>query len=213
VLSKAKIVIVETTTEGRDPLKMLLKSRYEIFLPETHKEALNIIYKNPIDLLITDMQDEGLPGIDLLRAVKSHDSDMEILIFSDHMDIKTATKALQYGVVDYISHSANTYELIAAVEGALERRKTNLQLRYIFQDLLEKNPELEAHQQSFHFEAEKELILHLARKISYTFLQNYFLKQDEHRNYLEFVRVLSSTLEGKDTYTYGHSEGSPFTPA
>ena len=120
------ILIVEDDKDIRNGIKTLLQSKnYTIIEAENGKIALEKIYKNFPDLIISDIMMPELSGIEFYKKFKNHpDSYIVPFIFlsakTGHEDIR---EGMNLGADDYITKPFTAKELFDAVENKLAKRK------------------------------------------------------------------------------------------
>ncbi len=120
------IMIVEDDKDIRNGIKTLLQSKNYITIEaENGKIALEKIYKNFPDLIISDIMMPELSGIEFYKKFKNHpDSYIVPFIFlsakTGHEDIR---EGMNLGADDYITKPFTAKELFDAVENKLAKRK------------------------------------------------------------------------------------------
>lgn len=83
------------------------------------KDALEIFYKYPIDLLILDYRMPRMNGYEVARAILSVNVTKKIIIVSMFTDAPLISNLFQLGVNGFISKSADVSEVQAAIEAVL----------------------------------------------------------------------------------------------
>ena len=79
-------------------------------------EAIEMLKKEPIDLVLTDIRMPECDGITLLEKVKSEKlSDAYFIVMSGYDEFGYVQKAIRYGCVDYIMKPVDKDELLSAV--------------------------------------------------------------------------------------------------
>jgi CitB family two-component system response regulator MalR/two-component system response regulator DctR len=66
------------------------------------REALNFLSRQPVDLLILDINIPGYSGLDLLRDIRARHIDTDVILITAANDAKTLGQALRLGVIDYL---------------------------------------------------------------------------------------------------------------
>lgn len=66
------------------------------------KEALEYLYENKVDLIMTDIRMSEIDGLELALRVQKIDHDIETVVISGYADFGYAQTALKYEVVDYL---------------------------------------------------------------------------------------------------------------
>jgi two-component system response regulator YesN len=78
------------------------------------QEALDILQKDRIDLIITDIKMPKIDGIELLKEVNEKSLCPCVVLLSDYEDFAYAKQGIQYGAFDYLGKPAG-YEDIAGL--------------------------------------------------------------------------------------------------
>lgn len=93
-------------------------------------EALEIVDKNKIDVIITDIKMPKLSGIDLIKEMSSRSPETKIIIISGYDKFEYAQSALKYGVADYLLKPARIEDVVESVKKAVEMLYQNLPAKY-----------------------------------------------------------------------------------
>lgn len=107
------ILIVEDDTDVHNLIKEILKNeRYNIIDSYSGTEALMLIEKEKIDLILLDLMLPGLNGEEIVRKVKN----IPIIVVSAKMSWENKVNVLLNGANDYITKPFNKDELLARVK-------------------------------------------------------------------------------------------------
>ena len=99
------ILIVDDEKIERQGLKFLLKREEEelrILEAANGLKALDILEKEEIDIMITDIKMPYMSGIELAKETRQRNQEIEIVICSGYGDFAYAQEAIRYDVMDYI---------------------------------------------------------------------------------------------------------------
>ncbi|WP_276354580.1 response regulator [Cohnella caldifontis] len=100
----------------------------DVMIANNGFEALDYIRLDPIDLLITDIQMEGMNGIELIETLFSENPLVPVIVLSAHGEFEYAQKALRFGVKEYIIKPVVPDELIRVVRALLMERESKLRM-------------------------------------------------------------------------------------
>ncbi|MDR4476161.1 MAG: sigma-54 dependent transcriptional regulator [Nitrospira sp.] len=89
--------------------------------------GLDLLRTGDFDCVITDLRMPGLDGRAVLRWVKDHQSDVDVIVLTGHGDVKDAVAAIKDGAWDFLIK--DTPFDGAAVKGALAKLRTVRELR------------------------------------------------------------------------------------
>jgi DNA-binding NarL/FixJ family response regulator len=79
-------------------------------------EVLEILHKHAqIDLILLDLNMEGISGADLIGRIKAHRPLLPVLVLSMHNEPQVATRMLRAGANGYITKDCNPEILLAAM--------------------------------------------------------------------------------------------------
>ncbi|MBI5376764.1 MAG: response regulator [Candidatus Schekmanbacteria bacterium] len=195
------ILIVDDEIGPRESLRMILKPLYNVFIAENGTKAMDIIRKEQIDVVTLDMRMPGIQGTEVLKSIKKYRSDIEVIIVTGYGTLKTAIEGIRWGVFDYITKPFNVSEIIAVIKKAADRRILNLQFKSLLQGVKDMEMKVDFNSAKNTL-IENQMLIERLRKL---FIENTEDSKKVELDFLEFIKVLSSTLESKDAYTHGHS--------
>lgn len=117
-----KILIVEDHAIVREGVRRLLgtQSDAEIFEAANAQDALQMFQAEWPDLVLLDLNLNGVGGLELLRRLVLADDEARIIVFSMHAEPVYAARALKAGARGYVSKSAPADELLVAVQKVAE---------------------------------------------------------------------------------------------
>ncbi len=112
------------------------------------EEAYELIKKEAIDIVISDIKMPGMDGLQLIAKVKEEQPEIEFIVLSGYSEFEFARTAMQYGVKYYLLKPCNEEEILAVLEelrNAIEQRRRNsAYLEKVKQDLERIKPQLKA---------------------------------------------------------------------
>lgn len=100
-------------------------------------EALEVLERQPIPLVMSDMRMPRMDGIELLKKIRQRWPDTAVLIITAVSEVETAVSCLSIGAMDYLTKPFHLEEVRARVQQALEKRRLILE-NNSYQDSLEK---------------------------------------------------------------------------
>ncbi|MDJ0785050.1 MAG: response regulator [Desulfosarcinaceae bacterium] len=121
----AKILVVDDEPDIREILSQSLQLEgYEVSEAVDGRDAITQFQSSAADLVITDMRMPHADGLDVLRAVKSHDPLVEVIVLTGYATLNNAVSALKNeGAFNYLTKPLEDIEeILTAVRNALERQ-------------------------------------------------------------------------------------------
>ncbi len=98
-----KILIVDDEIEMRIALEATLKREgYETVTAENGQVGLDRLGKEPFDLVLTDMRMPEMGGMDLLRSLKKHYPNVQVVMMTAYGTIDSAVESMKVGAFDYL---------------------------------------------------------------------------------------------------------------
>ena len=114
----------------------LRKNNYNTFEASDGNEALDLIDKQYIDLVISDIMMPKMDGYELLSELRSAKYDLPIMLITAKSDISDKKKGFILGADDYMVKPIEMEEMILRVEALLKRVKSTNQQKIKIGDLI-----------------------------------------------------------------------------
>ncbi|MEW5853209.1 MAG: response regulator [Myxococcota bacterium] len=101
----------------------LTENGYHVHTEASGAGALAAIAGAEFDVVIADLQMPEMGGTDLLRVLREHYPNVEVIVLTAHEELDAALECLRLGATDFIIKGPHPGPLLAAVARAVERRR------------------------------------------------------------------------------------------
>lgn len=184
---KHTILCVDDERDNVEALERIFRKKYKVLKATSGKEALELLDKQSVSLIISDQRMPGMTGVEFLtKSLKTHPESVRILL-TGYTDIESVIAAINSGqIYRYVTKPWDPRELEAAVDRAIERYEMAALLK-------EKNAELE--------KALKELKSLDEAKSHFMILINHELKTPL-TTLMSYLELLSETKLDEDQKLY-----------
>jgi two-component system, NtrC family, response regulator PilR len=119
-----RILVVDDERSMRELLAIVLRREgYEVLLAENGRTAIELLGREPVDILISDIKMPDLSGVDVLRAAKKIDQDILGIMITAFASTETAVEAMRLGACDYLSKPFDIDLLKMKVREKIENRQ------------------------------------------------------------------------------------------
>lgn len=103
-MSEAKLLLVEDDASLRGALlDTLLLAQYECIDVACGEDAILALKQHQFDLVISDVQMQGIGGLGLLNYLQQHHPKLPVLLMTAYATIGSAVSAIKLGAVDYLA--------------------------------------------------------------------------------------------------------------
>ena len=131
------ILIVDDELNHLNSLQELFsKENYNINIANSAVEAIAIIDKDDIDVLLLDMNMPGMGGVEVMKHISKNDINTTIIVVSGESTFEAAENALKYGAYDYVRKPYSIDGLINSLKNALKKRQLEHENQAMNQRLL-----------------------------------------------------------------------------
>jgi DNA-binding NtrC family response regulator len=150
-----RILVAEDSEATRTHLRSLLESE-----PDVHVDtvgdgtaALEALLEQNYSIVITDLKMPRGDGMELIEEIRKRDLPVTVIVTTGFGSIEEVVQAMRGGAYDFLTKPIDTHYLRLVVQRALRERalqdeiislREQLQLRYSFQNILSKNPQMHA---------------------------------------------------------------------
>ena len=87
------------------------------------REALDLVRKGEVDVLLMDLSMPDQSGIDALAAIKARAPELPVLILSGFPEEHYATTLLRHGASGYLNKECDPEEIVKAIRTVFRGRK------------------------------------------------------------------------------------------
>jgi len=182
-----RLLIVDDELSVREVLaEGMAAFGYETRIASSAAEAMEIVLEDPVHLILSDIEMPVENGLALLKKVKAHDDELDVVMVTGVIDASTAIKSIRQGASDYVTKPFNLEEVQIVVERTIEKRRLILENR--------------AHQK--HLEV---LVAQRTQQVLEKKREVERLYEDLQESYESTLQALITALDFRDNETQGHS--------
>ncbi|HGS7514811.1 TPA: two-component system response regulator GlrR [Klebsiella quasipneumoniae subsp. quasipneumoniae] len=100
----------------------LVSEGYSVVTAESGPEALRVLGREKVDLVISDLRMDEMDGLQLFSEIQKGQPGMPVIILTAHGSIPDAVAATQQGVFSFLTKPVDKDALYQAIDEALEQR-------------------------------------------------------------------------------------------
>lgn len=151
-MNKLNLLIVEDEANIHKLLELNLKKDFQLMHAENGIEALEVIHKKKIDLVLTDLKMPVMNGRELLKKIRSEMNEIPVIVITAYGSIENAVELVREGAFDYITKPLDLDELDVALGRAAryvrilkenELLKSGINLSRENREFITVNPEMQ----------------------------------------------------------------------
>jgi diguanylate cyclase (GGDEF)-like protein len=211
VVVAPRLLIVDDVEDNREILMRRFKLRgFDVVEAECGLTAIELIEKEPFDLVLLDVMMPGINGIETLKRIRSQKSSstLPVIMVTAKAGSRDIVEALELGANDYVTKPVDFPVALARVNTQISRRQAEMQVVAVNEKLLKANDELEkrvAERTSKLIEANQRLKVEIAEREESQARSQYLAYHDSLTglgNRLLFKEQLEEAL--KDEATTAH---------
>ena len=133
--------------------EMLSREGYAVETTPSAEEAVALVERGEIDLVVSDLKMEPLDGLDLLRRLKRVDPEIVVIVMTAYASYETAVEAMREGALEYVMKPFKRDEILLKVKLGLQQRaildenrmlKREIAGRYHFENIIGTSKPMEA---------------------------------------------------------------------
>jgi response regulator RpfG family c-di-GMP phosphodiesterase len=190
------VLFVDDEVNILKALQRLLRSEHmNVLCASRAQEALELLDKQPCQVVVTDQRMPEMSGVDLLSQVRQRYPDIVRMMLTGYTEMAVAVDAINRGeIYRLITKPWNDDELRATIRQAFDHSDLKNEIKRLNQVTREQNFKLQDMNRNLEAKV-RERTKQLAEK-----------HQELRRAYVQTIRALAEAVDAKDAYTRGHSE-------
>ncbi len=116
------LLVIDDETSIRHMLRLVLEqNNYRVTEAQNGAEAINLLYKEKFDFILSDIRMPDMDGLTFLDQPEVRSLDSTIIMMSAYGSIDTALACMKRGAYDYISKPFKPDEVVLTLRKAEER--------------------------------------------------------------------------------------------
>jgi len=128
---KPTLLIVDDELGARQSLEVILEDDFQVLTAESGQEALEIVQKEPVDLVLLDIHMPEMDGLEVLRKIRERDEEIDIVIVSALNLARKAVDAIKLGAYDYITKPYEPEDILSTVARVIHKRNLHKELDFL----------------------------------------------------------------------------------
>ncbi|WP_245898634.1 hybrid sensor histidine kinase/response regulator [Chitinophaga niastensis] len=139
ITEKKSILLIDDNAEIRQYLQQLFKDKFIVYEADNGTNGFAAVQKYMPDLVISDIQMQGMDGVELCAKIKQTDtlSHIPVILLTASSSSDTRIKGIEGGADDYITKPFEKDFLMVKVDNIIKNR--NLLQQYFFDRITLKN--------------------------------------------------------------------------
>lgn len=134
-MERKTILVVDDIADTLELLRRNLEAKnYFVLTASTVPDAINILDKSTVDLVVTDLKMPQYSGLDLIRHVRDNFRKTEVMMITGYATVAGAVEAMKAGASEFLSKPFTDEELQNAVAKALEKLKNRDKQTFVAQE-------------------------------------------------------------------------------
>lgn len=129
-MDRPKVLVIDDEEIARISCQRVLKREgIEVTMAASGREGLEILMREPPDLVLVDLKMPEMDGVEVARRVRSYDPNIVTIIITGYATIESAVAVMKEGAYDYLPKPFTPDELIIVVRRGLEKRRLDRESR------------------------------------------------------------------------------------
>jgi len=112
------LVVADDPSLLRATTRQLERAGYEVCACSNGENAVQLVEREPFDVVVSDISMPGLTGIDLLKLLRELRVEIPVILVTGAPALQTAIEAVEYGAFKYLTKPVQLAELLDALKRA-----------------------------------------------------------------------------------------------
>ena len=136
---KIRVLVTDDERPIREGCHRVLTGKgYDVLLAENGQVALEVLEREPVDILLLDLKMPVLGGEEVLEIVRTRHPQLPVIIITGHGTVDTAVQCMKKGAYDFITKPFQLDPFLIVVQRAADKRRLEEKAR-LFEEERAKN--------------------------------------------------------------------------
>lgn len=209
LMNSLSILLTDDQSMFREGMELILKQHFpkaKLFQANNGIEALNTIGKQPIDVVLLDVNMPGINGIEVARIILRDYPGTRIIILTQYNGEAMISTLLKDGVHGFLLKNSSSSEIIQAIDTVCEKRA--IYITPSIHPSLSKTGMVEQSPSIFFTKREAEILMYLKMgKSSKEIAERLSLKENTINSYREDMLQKTQTRNVAELISYAYQNG------
>lgn len=102
--------------------RLLTRRGYSVIASESGAEALEVLDRHQVRIVVLDVQMPGINGLQILKTIKQEYPLVEVIMLTGHATVDSAVEGLNAGAIDYLMKPIDIDILATKIDELLEQQ-------------------------------------------------------------------------------------------
>lgn len=114
-----KVLLVDDEEEFVETLAERMRNRgMDVATSNTGGDALDLIDREPYDVVILDLQMPGMDGLEALARIKRRQPDIQVVLLTGHATVEKGVEAMKRGALEFLEKPVDLTTLAEVIRKA-----------------------------------------------------------------------------------------------
>lgn len=130
-MEQINVLVVDDEQDVLQTLESMLNElNFNTLVANSGDKAMDIIEKNKIDVVLSDIYMPETDGFELLKNIRAFDKEIVFLMITGKPTIETAVQSIREGAYDYITKPFDLEDLRIKINRCIEKKKLSHNLKW-----------------------------------------------------------------------------------
>ena len=130
-MEQINVLVVDDEQDVLQTLKSMLDElNFNPLIAQNGDKAMDILEKNNIDVVLSDIYMPETDGFELLKNVRAFDKEIVFLMITGKPTIETAVQSIREGAYDYITKPFDMEDLRIKINRCIEKKRLSHNLKW-----------------------------------------------------------------------------------
>jgi two-component system response regulator HydG len=121
-MSATVLVVDDDSANLESVCRIFQKEGVETLSARNGQEALELLRRPEVGVVVTDLMMPGVDGQALLKASRAMRPEVEVVLMTAYATVETAVNAMREGAYDFVTKPLKRHSLVKAVQKAMEKQ-------------------------------------------------------------------------------------------
>jgi DNA-binding NtrC family response regulator len=114
-----KVLLVDDEEEFLEAMAERMRQRdMDVSTTASPADALRMVQEHPFDVIVLDLMMPEMDGLEVLKAVKEKQPDLQVILLTGHATVEKGIEAMKFGAMDFLEKPTELKVLVEKIKEA-----------------------------------------------------------------------------------------------